>query len=161
MGSQRIRHNWVTFTFTTHFKPSLVMSLKISSIKASLCPWSCKQKDMLTDRGQDDRGELLEPRVGNSISAPPLDSRKRVVLSDSRSDKSCLMEPSFPRISKHMSYIQRTSFLTCVLLNLFKLSFCSSLKFLCTQVCQDFSLWLLCHMFYIFIWYLYTFCFYM
>ena len=37
------------------------------------------------------------------------------------------------------------------LLNLFKLSFCSSLKFLCTQVCQDFSLWLLCHMFYIFI----------
>ena len=66
------------------------------------------------DRGQDDRGELLEPRVGNSISAPPLDSRKRVVLSDSRSDKSCLMEPSFPRISKHMSYIQRTSFLTCV-----------------------------------------------
>ena len=34
------------------------------------------------------------------------------------------------------------------LLNLFKLSFRSSLKFLCTQVCQDFSLWLLCHMFY-------------
>ena len=102
---------------TTHFKPSFVMSLKISSAKAS--PWPRQHEQKGRAGGQRTLRQGVNrwgpESAGYSISASPLRLTKTCgALRCPGVTEVCLMEPSVPHTSKLMSCIQRTCSLICV-----------------------------------------------